>query len=192
MLTVGLGTMLNGVMIVLFGGGMLGIPTGLPGFTQLGAVRLPTPDIVAAVGAWLAIGAIALVYYVTDIGLQMRAVAEKVMLSAQRGLNVDRTVALSWAIGILAAGFAGILHGERALVALSASVIGISALIACLIGGMDSPANVAAFMVAITENLTALYIDPRYILLAPVIILLLVLIVKPWGLFGTVEEFRRV
>ena len=138
MLTVGLGTMLNGMMIVLFGGGMLGIPTGLPGFTQLGSVRLPTADIVAAVGAWLAIGAIALVYHLTDIGLQMRAVAEKVMLSAQRGLNVDRIVALSWAIGILAAGLAGILHGERALVALSASVIGISALIACLIGGMDS------------------------------------------------------
>ena len=107
MLTVGLGTMLNGLMIVLFGGGMLGIPTGLPGFTQLGTVRLPTADIVAAVGAWLAIGAIALVYHLTDIGLQMRAVAEKVMLSAQRGLNIDRTVALSWAIGILAAGLAG-------------------------------------------------------------------------------------
>jgi branched-chain amino acid transport system permease protein len=194
MLTVGLGTMLNGLMIVLFGGGMLGIPSGLPGFTQFGSVRLPTADIVAAVGAWLAIGAIALVYHLTDIGLQMRAVAEKVMLSAQRGLNVDRTVALSWAIGILAAGFAGILHGERALVALSASVIGISALIACLIGGMDSLKGVviAGFIVAATENLTALYLDPRYILLAPVLILLLVLIVRPWGLFGTVEEFRRV
>jgi branched-chain amino acid transport system permease protein len=194
MLTVGIATILNGLMIVLFGGGMIGIPTGLPAFTTVGPLRLPTPDVVAAIGAWLSILAIVLVYRLTNLGLQMRAVAERVMLSAQRGLNVDRTVALSWMIGTLALGLAGIMHGERALVALSASVIGISALIACLIGGMDSLKGVvlAALIVSVTENFTALYIDPRYVLIAPVVILLIILVVRPWGLFGTVEELRRV
>jgi branched-chain amino acid transport system permease protein len=173
---------------------MTAIQTDLPAFTRIGSLRLPTPDVVAALGAWLSIAVIAIVYRTTNLGLQMRAVAERVMLSAQRGLNVDRTVALSWIIGVLAAGLAGILHGERAFVALSASVVGISALIACLIGGMDSLKGVvvAAFVVAITETITALYIDPRYVLIAPVTILLVILIVRPWGLFGTVEEFRRV
>jgi branched-chain amino acid transport system permease protein len=194
MLTVGIATILNGLMIVLFGGGMIAVPAGLPGFTTIGSLRLPTTDVVAAIGAWLSIATIAIVYRVTNLGLQMRAVAERVMLSAQRGLNVDRTVALSWIIGVLAAGLAGILHGERAFVALSATVIGISALIACLIGGMDSLKGViyAAFIVALTESFTALYIDPRYVLIAPVAILMVILIVRPWGLFGTVEEFRRV
>lgn len=194
MVTVGLATILNGLMIVLFGGGMTAIPTGLPAFAQIGAISLPSIDLAAAVGALLGIGAIALIYYLTNLGLQMRAVAEKVMLSAQRGLNVDRIVALAWMIGVFAAGFAGILHGERAFVALSASVIGISALIACLIGGMDSLRGVviAAFIVALSENLTAYYLDARYVLIAPVFMLLIVLIVRPWGLFGTVEEFRRV
>jgi branched-chain amino acid transport system permease protein len=194
MLTVGIATILNGLMIVLFGGGMIAIPSGLPAFMTIGSLRLPTPDVVAAIGAWLSIAAIALIYQLTNLGLQMRAVAERVMLSAQRGLNVDRTVALSWMIGVLAVGSAGILHGERALVALSASVIGISALIACLIGGMDSLKGVvlAALIVAATENFTALYIDPRYVLIAPVAILLLILGVRPWGFFGTVEELRRV
>ncbi len=194
MVTVGLGTMLNGLMIVLFGGGMTAIPAGLPSFTSVGSLRLPTADVVAAGGAWLAIAALLAVYRVTNLGLQMRAVAEKVMLSAQRGLDVDRTVALSWMLGVLAIGTAGILHGERSFVALSASVIGVSALIACLIGGMDSLKGVivAAFIVAATENVTALYLDPRYVLIAPVGILLLILIVRPWGLFGTAEEIRRV
>jgi branched-chain amino acid transport system permease protein len=194
MLTVGIATVLNGLMIVLFGGGMIAIPSGLPAFVTVDSLRLPTTDIVAAIGAWLSILAIALIYHLTNLGLQMRAVAERVMLSAQRGLNVDRTVALSWMIGVLAIGLAGIFHGERALVALSASVIGIGALIACLIGGMDSLKGVvlAGFIVAVTENFTALYIDPRYVLIAPVAILLLILIVRPWGLFGTVEELRRV
>lgn len=193
-LTVGIATILNGLMIVFFGGGMTAIPFGLPGFTTVGAIRLPTTDVVAAIGAWLSIAAIAIVYRLTNLGLQMRAVAERVMLSAQRGLNVDRTVALSWIIGVLAAGLAGILHGERSFVALSAGVIGISALIACLIGGMDSLKGVilAALIVALAESVTALYIDPRYVLIAPVAILLVILIVRPWGLFGTVEELRRV
>ena len=194
MVTVGIAVILNGLMIVLFGGGMTAIPSGLPGFTTILGERLPTPDIVAAAGAWISISVIAIVYRLTNLGLQMRAVAERVMLSAQRGLNVERTVALSWVIGVLAAGLAGILHGERAFVALSASVIGISALISCLIGGMDSLKGVviAALIVAMTENFTALYIDPRYVLIAPVAILLVILVVRPWGLFGTVEELRRV
>jgi branched-chain amino acid transport system permease protein len=47
-------------------------------------------------------------------------------------------------------------------------------------------------IVSVTENFTALYIDPRYVLIAPVVILLIILVVRPWGLFGTVEELRRV
>ena len=50
----------------------------------------------------------------------------------------------------------------------------------------------AALIVAVTETITALYLDPRYVLVAPVLILLAILIVRPWGLFGTVEELRRV
>ncbi len=194
MVTVGLASVLNGLMVILFGGGMTAIPSGVTGSVRIGATNLPAPDVVAAIGAWLGIGLVAAVYRVTDLGLQMRAVAERVMLSAQRGINVDRTVALSWVIGVLAAGLAGTLHGERGFVALSATVVGVSALVACLIGGMDSLKGVVlgAFIVATAENLTALYLDPRYVLIAPVALLLLVLAVRPWGLFGTVEEFRRV
>jgi branched-chain amino acid transport system permease protein len=194
MLTVGIATILNGLMIVLFGGGMTAVPAGLTAFTIIGPLRLPTPDVVAAAGAWLSIAVILAIYRLTNLGLQMRAVAERVMLSAQRGINIDRTVALSWIIGVLAAGLAGIMHGERSFVALSATTIGISALIACLIGGMDSLVGVllAALIVALTETFTAFYIDPRYVLIAPVTILLLILIVRPWGLFGTIEELRRV
>ena len=59
-------------------------------------------------------------------------------------------------------------------------------------GGWFRTAVVAAFIVALTENGTALYIDPRYVLIAPVTILLIILIVRPWGLFGTREELDRV
>jgi branched-chain amino acid transport system permease protein len=194
MVTVGLASLLNGLMVILFGGGMTAVPSGITGFLRIGNSQLPAPDVVAAIGAWLGVAVIAAVYRVTNLGLQMRAVAERVMLSALRGVNVDRTVAVSWAIGVLAAGLAGTLHGERAFVALSATVVGVSALVACLIGGMDSLKGlvVGALIVALAENLTALYVDPRYVLIVPVALLLVILAVRPWGLFGTVEEYRRV
>ena len=194
MMTVGLAILLNGFIVILFGGGNVTIDAGFSRTIALGGATLSESDLAAGVGAWIAIGALVLVYRLTNLGLQMRAVAEKVMLSAQRGVNVNRIVALSWVLGVAAAALAGTLHGERAFVAASAAVIGINALLACLIGGMDSLRGVIAggLVVAVAENLTAFYVDPRYALLAPVGLVLLTLVVRPWGLFGTVEEFRRV
>lgn len=194
MLTIGMAPLLNGIIILAFGGGLTAVPTQLPATVNIVAMRFSTTDIVAAVGAWLSIGLLLAVYQFTNLGLQMRAVSERVTLSAQRGLNVNRTGAFAWIIGLMAIGLAGVLHGERSFVSLPSAVVGVSALIACLIGGMDSlkGAIVAALIVSFTENFTALYIDPRYILIAPVTILLIILIVRPWGLFGTVEDFKRV
>ncbi len=194
MLTVGLAPLLNGIIIIAFGGGLAAVPTGLPPTVTIATARFSTADVFAAAGAWISIALILGVYRLTDLGLQMRAVSERVTLSAQRGLNVNRIGAFAWMIGFLAIGLAGFLHGERSFVSLPSSVIGVSALIACLIGGMDSlkGAIIASLIVSFSENFTALYIDPRYVLIAPVTILFVILIVRPWGLFGTVEDLKRV
>jgi branched-chain amino acid transport system permease protein len=73
-------------------------------------------------------------------------------------------------------------------------IIGVNALIAALIGGMDSMkgAIFGAFLVAISEDLTSRLLEPRYATLAPVLILLIVMVVRPWGLFGSPEEIKRV
>jgi branched-chain amino acid transport system permease protein len=194
MMTVGLAILLNGLIVILFGGGNVTIDAGFSGTVALGGAILSERDLAAGLGAWISVAALTLVYRLTNLGLQMRAVAEKVTLSAQRGVNINRIVALSWVLGVAAAALAGTLHGERAFVAASAAVIGINALLACLIGGMDSLRGVVVggLIVSVSENLTAYHVDPRYALLAPVGLVLLTLVVRPWGLFGTVEEFRRV
>ncbi len=194
MVTVGLAILLNGLIVVAFGGGNVTIDVGFARAIPFAGGTLSERDLAAAAGAWLAFAALAAIYLATNLGLKMRAVAEKVMLSALRGIDVNRTVAASWVIGVIAAALAGVLHGERAFVAASAAVIGINALLACLIGGMDSVKGVVlgGLIVATAETLTALYVDPRYALLAPVGLVLLALVVRPWGLFGTVEEIRRV
>ncbi len=194
MVTVGLAIAIHGVMIIFFGGRFMTIDLGVGGSMQLGGVSVSKADIFVLIGAWLCVGLVFLTYRLTKLGLLMRSVAENVTLSAQRGVNVDRIVGLSWAIAIMAAGAAGSFHGVRAVIALSTSIIGIKALIACLIGGMDSMRGVliGAFLVASSEFVASRYFETRYALLAPIILLLIVLAIRPWGLFGTAEEVHRV
>ena len=194
MVTVGLAIALHGIMIIFFGGRFMTIDLQVAGSMQLGGTSVSKTDVFVLIGAWLCVGLVFLTYRLTKLGLLMRSVAENVTLSAQRGVNVDRIVGLSWVIATTAASAAGSLHGVRAVIALATSIIGIKALIGCLIGGMDSMRGVliGAFLVAGSEFVASRYFETRYALLTPIILLLIVLIIRPWGLFGTAEEIRRV
>jgi len=194
MVTVGLAIAVHGIMIIFFGGRFMTIDLFVAGSMQLGGTSVSKTDVFVLVGSWLSVGLVFLTYRLTKLGLLMRSVAENVTLSAQRGVNVDRIVGLSWVIAIMAAGAAGSFHGVRAVIALATAIIGIKALIACLIGGMDSMRGVliGAFLVAGSEFVASRYFETRYALLAPIVLLLIVLAFRPWGLFGTAEEIRRV
>lgn len=194
MVTVGLAIAVHGIMIIFFGGAIMTIELGFRGPVQLLGATVPKADIFVVVGAWVCVGLIFLTYRLTKLGLLMRAVAENVTLSAQRGVNIDRIVGFSWIISMSAAGAAGAFHGARAVIALATSIIGIKALIGCLIGGMDSMRGVliGTFVVAVTEYIAARYFETRYALLAPIMLMLIVLVIRPWGLFGTAEEIHRV
>ena len=192
--TVGLAIVLQGLMVTVFGGSSAILEIGYSGAVTVAGERVAETDIVAAVGAWACVAAILLINRLTNLGLQMRAVAERVILSAQRGVRIDRIVGLSWAIAGVAAATAGMLHGQRSLITVSASIVGIKALIACLVGGMNSLGGVVlgSILVAAAEDLAFRGLGPRYALLVPILGLLAVLSVKPWGLFGTEEEMKRV
>jgi branched-chain amino acid transport system permease protein len=194
MMTVGLAIIVHGLMIILFGGKSIGIDWGMTGHLGLFGDTVPRSDLAALVVSWLGVALLVGVYRFTRFGLQMRAIAERVTLAAQRGINVNRIVGISWMMAVAAAALAGVVHGERSLLSLSAVIIGVNALIAALIGGMDSlkGAIVGAFLVAISEDLTSRLVEPRYATLASVLILILVMVIRPWGLFGSPEEIKRV
>jgi branched-chain amino acid transport system permease protein len=124
----------------------------------------------------------------------MRAATENVVLAAQRGVNIDRIVCLAWVIAVCAAATGGFLHSQRAFVSTAAILIGVNALIAALIGGMDSfiGAVIGALAVAGSEHFVLLHFEARYADLAPVCLMLVILTIRPWGLFGTQEDVERV
>ncbi|MDY7036785.1 MAG: branched-chain amino acid ABC transporter permease [Thermodesulfobacteriota bacterium] len=194
-LTVAVGVVLQAISVLGWRGITEVIPISWRAYYSLpGGLRLSSAEIIAIALTIIFFVLLGSFYRFSRIGQQMRATAEKPLLSAQRGVRIYLISGLAWGIGFAAAGLAGILLGINYTVSLEMGGIAISAFVVALVGGMDSLLGTipAAFIIAITERLTIAYVNPRLAETIPFVILLLVLIFKPWGLFGTEEELERV
>lgn len=195
LLTVALAIFLRSVIILLWGGRVEIVDLGISGTVSLiPDTAVNVRDLATFVGAAVGFGVIYLLYERSRLGVRMRAVAENVPLAALRGVNIDRMIATSWVVATAAAGLAGTLYGARALLSVPAAIIGVKGITAALVGGLDSlkGAAIAGFVLAATEHLTAQFVNPRYVNLTPIFLLLIILVVRPWGLFGTPEDVERV
>ena len=92
------------------------------------------------------------------------------------------------------ASLAGILIALDSGLTNSLAIIGLKAFPAALVGGLDSliGALIGSLIVAASEVLLINYVDPLLSDVIPFLILIAVLAVRPWGLFGTREELDRV
>ena len=127
-------------------------------------------------------------------GVRMRAAGQNPLLAAQRGINLHSVYALAWAISTLTGSVAGMLMASISGITMSMPVIALKAFPAALVGGLDSLAGalVGALIVAAAEVLLIYYVDPLLSDVIPFLILIAMLIARPWGLFGTREELDRV
>lgn len=126
----------------------------------------------------------------TDVGLAMRAVAENQTLAGSVGLRVRTILAVAWAIAAAMATIAGVIQGTGPGVGLSAIVIpplALRAFPAVLLGGLESitGALVGGLIIGVVEALVSVLVDTTTGQeFAPFAVLLVVLMIKPDGLFG--------
>jgi branched-chain amino acid transport system permease protein len=127
-------------------------------------------------------------------GIRMRAAGQNPLLAAHRGIKLHSVYALAWSLSTLTGALAGILMALDSGLTTSLPVIGLKAFPAALVGGLDSLAGalVGALIVAAAEVLLIYYVDPLLSEVVPFLVLIAMLIVRPWGLFGTREELDRV
>ena len=127
-------------------------------------------------------------------GVRMRAAGQSPLLAAQRGINLHAVYALAWSLSTLTGSVAGMLIALDSGLTGTMVVIGLKAFPAALVGGLDSllGALVGALIVASAEVLLIHYVDPLLSDVVPFLVLIAMLIVRPWGLFGTREELDRV
>jgi branched-chain amino acid transport system permease protein len=130
----------------------------------------------------------------TQWGIRMRAAGQNPLLAAQRGINLHAIYALAWALATFTAGIAGMLVACDNALDQTMVTIGLKAFPAALVGGLDSLAGalLGSLIVSTAEVLLIHYIDPLLSEVVPFAVLIAMLIVRPWGLFGSREELDRV
>lgn len=174
-------------------------PFGLSTVDVFGA-RLFTIDIARFVIALVAIGIIGLFLSRSRTGLAMRATALDQETSLAQGINVGRMFGLSWGIAAAMAALAGaLLTAGSSGVETTIALVALKALPVIILGGLDSIKGsvIAGLIIGIAESLTRTY-QPTYApwlganfdVIVPYLIMIIVLMIRPYGLFGTKEVVR--
>jgi branched-chain amino acid transport system permease protein len=196
--TIALGILLRGGMVLAFG-----TQTQYP-LQQLGWINASLPVSASArisAAGLLLVLATALVYgglfaflRMTRWGIRMRAAGQNPLLAAQRGIRLHGVYALAWGLATFSGGVAGMLLACDAGVEATLATIGLKAFPAALVGGLDSLAGalIGSLVIAFVEVALISYVDPLLSDVVPFFVLLAMLVVRPWGLFGTREELERV
>ena len=196
--TVALGILLRGLMVLIWSAQQRypGQDLNLPNM----ALALPGGARISIFTAMLVV-ATALIYSALFVflrfgnwGIRMRAAGQNPLLAAQRGINLHAIYALAWGLSTLTGSIAGMLIALDSGLTNTMVIIGLKAFPAALVGGLDSlvGALVGALIIAAAEVLSIQYIDPLLSDVVPFLVLIAMLVVRPWGLFGTREELDRV
>ena len=196
--TIALGILLRGLMVLIWSA-----QQQYPGQT----LALANPPIVLFGGARISTFSAVLVLATVAVyavlfgflrfgrwGMRMRAAGQNPLLAAQRGINLHVIYALAWGLSTLTGALAGMLIALDSGLTGTMVTIGLKAFPAALVGGLDSLAGalVGALIVGAAEVLAIQYVDPLLSDVVPFLVLIAMLIVRPWGLFGTREELDRV
>ena len=189
MATLAIDSMIYGIMLSIWAGYTASFPSGiLPGKTIfMGPIFISHEFLYALVVALLSFAALGVFFYKTQTGLRMRVAAESHETTMSLGININHIFMITWVLAIVVGSLAGIFLGNRmGLQVTATSAMAFKALPAIIFGGMDSIAGaiIGGFIVGIIEKLAAGFIDPRVAEITPYIVLLLILIIRPEGLFG--------
>ena len=194
MLTIALSIVLRAVIEIIFGSQGRNLTTPLPtGVFMVGDVRVSQLHLTAALVSWACMAAFGAFFRFTSVGLLMRATADGHEAAVVSGVNVNVMNRLAWAIGSTLAAVGGVFLGQLQLASTDIENIGLLALPAVVIGGMQSipGAIVGGLLVGVIEQLAASYISPKSSDIMIYGLLLVILMVRPWGLFGQ-RELGRV
>jgi branched-chain amino acid transport system permease protein len=200
MMTIALAGVLDGVAILGWGGTYQTYHQSLPEITlQLGAVSVPPSSLLGLIVSVIVVGILMFVFRYTKIGLAMRATAEDEQVTRSLGIKATKVYAIVWVIACVVGVVGGVLLGGVSGVSPPIAEIGLKSLAVVILGGLDSigGAIVGGIILGILENLAAGYLDPLMpsggglASVFPFIIMLVVLVFKPHGLFG-LKRIERV
>jgi len=138
----------------------------------------------------IAMAILQFLFRATKLGLAMRAVADNPQSAALSGLPVSRLLMVGWGLAAALGSIAGVLVAPQLFISPGMlDFVLVYALASAILGGLDSPlgAVVAAWLIGVTENLAGAYLEffgDDLKIAVPFIAMIVILIVRPQGLFG--------
>jgi branched-chain amino acid transport system permease protein len=198
MATIGLAAIMRGLTPIVFGGETraINLPIGSDPI-EIGPATVPPIRLLGAAIAILFFIAFSWFFKKSRMGVAMRAVADNQQVAQAMGINVERYFAIAWAMTGIVSAVGGIVWGSMLGVDVQIAIVGLKVFPVVILGGLDSigGALIGGIIIGIVESLAGGYLDP-YVGggtkdFAPYILMILVLMVRPYGMFGR-RQIERV
>ena len=199
-LTIFVGAILRTLVLLVWGTDTRGMPTPWPAdaTVTLGDARILVNALATFAAAGVALAAFFFLVRRTRLGVAMRATASDQEAALAHGIPVGRVFGASWFIAGAFAALGGIFLGMFPRnVDIHLGFVALRAFPAVIVGGLESPggAVIAGLLLGLLEVLAEAYLNPRlgafghnFHAVFPYLVMIAVLVVRPYGLFGT----RRV
>jgi branched-chain amino acid transport system permease protein len=193
MVTFGIGSIIRGIVGMIWGPNDLQIPAILSRSPIIvGDIFIPGKTARAlAIAVFIVVALLAYLRF-SRAGVALRAAAADAITAYSMGINVRRIIAFTWVIAAITGCISGILMANVNTLTPHLGVVALNVLAVVILGGMNSIGGVliAGFIIGWLEAVTGLVAGTEFREIAPYILVLLVLLVRPTGLFGTKEVER--
>jgi branched-chain amino acid transport system permease protein len=194
LITITLALVIEQILNIIFGGIRRRIPTLLPGEINLGnAIIISNQYILVFIVASVTLIVLYFILTRTITGIAIRAIGQNMQESLLVGINVERIYTTTVGIGFALAGMAGALLGS--IYIFNASFGRMPLLIGYIIVVLGGVGNLkgtiyASYLIATIEAFTTFYIGGSWRIAIPFLVMILILLIRPYGLFGTKEATR--
>ena len=194
MVTIGLSSILRAAVNAIWGPAPRSFESFLPaGDVALGPVMLSTGRLLSIPIALAVLAGLWLFFRHTRDGIAMRAIADDQQAALSMGISIPRVFGVAWGLAAASAAIGGIMLAGIVGVSPNVASIGLRVFPVVILGGLDSirGAVIGGAIIGLLEVYTGGYVGRGLSLVVPYVVLVLVLMVRPYGLFGK-EIIERV
>lgn len=194
LVTVGLGVIITSLVLMIWGGEQQRIDVKhASDIVIFGGLRMRVSQIAVIVVLALALFFTQVFFRYSRFGIAMRAVAADQRTASLMGISVARVQSVAWATSSVLAGLAGLFFAVTFELSPSIFSLGLKSFPATVFGGLDAVigSGASGIFIGVFENLVGGYIAPLLKEIAGFVLILVILMVRPFGMFGQ-KDIERV